>query len=103
MDISAIGKLLGGGTAAAAVPVVIMYGYFVEQRDFDRYVAQNRVSVIYELLDRAASATDPEYKGIVCRSLEEEFNSLCFDSPDHPLCDAEAGERHMLLEKVGCR
>ena len=67
----------------------------VASEDFERYLAKERVGVIFEYMDQIRSQGPQPW---LCRSLEEELIELCTDLPDHPMCE----DRDQIIEEVGC-
>jgi hypothetical protein len=63
--------------------------------------SSRRVDTILRIVDDAARSEDPNYKGLLCMSLDAEFIQLCTEQPSHYLCtDPEAIKS--LKAKAGC-
>lgn len=65
--------------------------------DFYRHVADSKTGIILELVSRAGNA-DGAYKETLCRTLVQELNGICVDSPEHPMCV----DRSEYIKQAGC-
>lgn len=85
--VTAIG-VIGGGA-------LYLDNAHVASEDFERYLAKERVGVIFEYMDQIERQGPQPW---LCQSLQEEFIELCVDLPDHPMCI----DRREIIEEVGC-
>jgi len=97
IDPKTIASIVAAVTAVAGGSLAVEQRY-VDEFTYVRHVAESRVGIIFDLIDRIARATDPEFHDTLCRSLEQELTNLCVDSEQHPMCV----DRAMLLSKAGC-
>jgi len=85
--VTAIG-VIGGGA-------LYLDSAHVASEDFERYLAKERVGVIFEYMEQIDKMGPQPW---LCQSLHEEFIELCVDLPDHPMCE----DRDEIMEQVGC-
>lgn len=97
--IAELGKLLGTGGAASALPIVVMYSFFTPSEDFNRHVAEARTGIVQDLIRDLSSEPAGPYRDTLCEALESELAAICLDSAEHPFCI----DRMVLLTKGGCR
>lgn len=67
----------------------------VASGDFERYLAKERVGVIFDYMDQIRAQEPQPW---LCRALEEEIIELCVDLPDHAICL----DRDKIIDEVGC-
>ena len=96
-DAATIKALVGGG-GGAVIPIVMMYGFFTQEDDFARHVAESNRGFILDTVARAQAEEPGDYKDSLCRSLQEAISELCASSPQDSMCL----DRQTLLEKATC-
>lgn len=97
-DPTAIFKMLGTGGAGAAIPIVVMYGFFTQEDDFNRHVADSARGFILDTIERAVVTEPGEYKDSLCRTLQESISELCSAAPEDSICV----DRAIYFERAGC-
>ena len=95
----ALHKGFGGGSAAAAVPIVAMFYWATPLDTYNRHVAENERGFVLDLVGKASAVEPGPYKTSLCDALEQALSRLCASAgKDDSIC----ADREMFREQAGC-
>lgn len=97
--IPSVVKALGAHGSTAAVPILAGLMLFTPAEDYARHVAEERTSVVQNLMQTLKGEPPGAYRDTLCRTLEATLAQICLDSPGHPFCL----DRAVLTARAGCQ
>lgn len=86
----AIGSIGGGA--------LTMESRYALRGEYLRHVADSRSGFILSLVESARAEPPGDYKGSLCRTLQEQIGQLCQEAPTHSICL----DRSIYLQRSGC-